>query len=127
MLTSGTTLIAKDTLRPACFHLGTGSYPNAWMPVEHNLTHHELESELAAQGWTYFFMAGAIRSIAFGFDRAKMINAALKRVITNVKLQKCNCLEIDGVGTHTFLGIPYMSVSAHARHIQKGMVFSGNQ
>jgi hypothetical protein len=54
-----------------------------------------------------------------------MIHAALKRLIANVKLQKCNCLEIDDVATHSLLGMPYVSVSAHPRHIQKGMLFSG--
>ena len=62
-------------------------------------------------------MASAIRRRAFGFDRAKRIQAALKRVMSNVR-------EIDGVATHSFLGIPYVSVSAHPRHIQKNMLFS---
>ena len=70
-------------------------------------------------------MAGAIRTTVFGFDRLKMMGAALKRLIKNVKLQKCNCLEIDNVAVHSFLGLPYMSISAHPRHIQKGMVFVG--
>jgi hypothetical protein len=70
-------------------------------------------------------MAGSIRANAFGFERQKMVNAALKRVIASVQLQRCNCLEIDDVATHSFLGIPYITVSAHARHIQKRMVFSG--
>jgi hypothetical protein len=125
MTTRGTILMHKEALRPQCFQLEDGPYPNAWMAVKHNLTHHELEKELATEGWTFFYMAGAIRATVFGFDRAKMIHAALKRLIANVKLQKCNCLEIDDVATHSFLGMPYVSVSGHPRHIQKGMVFSG--
>ena len=125
MITSGTILIEKDALHPQCFQLEDGSSPNAWMTVKHNLTSHELEKELATAGWTFFYMAGSIRATAFGFDRARMINAALMRVITNVRQQRCNCLEIDDVATHSFLGMPYVSVSAHPRHIQKGMVFSG--
>jgi len=70
-------------------------------------------------------MATSIKMTSFGFDRTKMVHAALKRVITNVKEQGCNCLEIDGVTMHSFLGMPYASVSAHPHHIQKGMVFSG--
>jgi hypothetical protein len=70
-------------------------------------------------------MANSIRRTAFGFNRASMIAAALKRVITNVRQERCNCLEIDDVVMHSFLGVPYVSVSAHARHIQKGLVFSG--
>ena len=125
MITPGTILIEKDALHPQCFQLARDSSPNAWMAVTHNLTPHELETELSTAGWTFFYMASAIRRTAFGFNREKMIDAALQRVITNVRLQRCNCLEIDEVGTHSFLGMPYVSVSAHPRHIQKGMVFSG--
>jgi hypothetical protein len=125
MMTSGTILIEKDAPRPQCFQVEDDSCPNAWLSVKHNLTPHELEKELATAGWTFFYMAGAIKTTAFGFDRAKMIHAALKRLITSVRLQKCNCLEIDGVATHSFLGMPYLSVSVHPRHIQKGLVFSG--
>ena len=62
---------------------------------------------------------------AFGFNRARMIHAALQRVISSVQQQKCNCLEIDEVAMHSFLGVPYVSVSAHPRHIQKGILFAG--
>jgi hypothetical protein len=124
MIESGSILIEKDAVHPRCFHLEDDSSPHAWMTVKHNLSSHQLEEELARSGWTFFFMAGAIRKIAFGFDRAKMIHAALKRLIAGVRTDKYNCLEIDAVTMHSFLGIPYVSVSAHARHIQRGMVYS---
>ena len=125
MITSGTILIDKAALHPACFQLTDDSSPNAWMSVTHTLTPGEFDQELSGTGWTFFYFASAIRRTAFGFNRAKMIQAALMGIITNVKQQKCNCLEIDNVATHSFLGIPYVSVSSHPRHIQKGMVFSG--
>ena len=125
MLASGTILIERDAPRPRCFELRDGSPVNAWMPVTHNFTPHELEKELSSTGWTFFFMAGAIRSTAFGFDRVRTTDKALKRLIANVERQKCNCLQIDEVAMHSFLGLPYVSVSAHSRHIQKGMIFSG--
>src|ERR1041384_3034309 len=104
MITPGTILIEKTTPRPKCFQLEDDAYPNAWMSVKHNLTSYELEQELATEGWTFFYMAREITMTAFGFDRAKMIHSALKRVIANVRQQKCNCLEIDDVETHSFLG-----------------------
>ena len=125
MITPGTILMDKDTLRPQCIHLEQDPYPNAWIPVKHDLTPHELERELSTSGWTFFYLANPLRTTAFGFNRAKMIHAALKRLIAQAKLQKCNCLEIDDIATHEFLGMPYVSVSAHPRHIQKGMVFVG--
>jgi len=123
MITAGTILIEKGTPIPQSFRIGTESYPNAWMSVTKNGSSHGLEKELATAGWTFFYMAGEIRTICFGFDKQKMINAALKRLIANVRLQKCNCVEIDEIARHSFLRMPYMSVTAHPRHIQKGSVF----
>jgi hypothetical protein len=126
MITRGTILIKKDTVRPACFQVEDHSYPNGWMLVKHNLTFHELERELTTKGWTFFFMANAIRTMAFGFNRSKMTHAALTRLIRSVELQNCNCLQIEDMATRSFLGIPYVSILAHPRHIQKGMVFGTN-
>jgi hypothetical protein len=123
MITTGTILIENGTSVPQSFRIGTEPYPNAWMPVTRTGTPHELETELAVAGWTFFYMSGEIRRFAFGFDRQKMIDAALGRLIASVKLEKCNCVEIDSVVTHSFLGMPYMSVSGHSRHIQKGSTF----
>jgi hypothetical protein len=125
LITSGTVLIEKGTLLPQSFRLEKESYPGAWMPVENSLNSHQLESELAATGWRFFYMAGVVRATAFGFDRQKTVNTALDRLIAGARLQNCNCLEIDKVGMHAFLGMPYVSVTAHSRHIQKDLVFSG--
>src|SRR4051794_29404882 len=109
MITTGTILIEKGTPIPPSFRLGTESYPNAWMPVARNRNSHEFEKELATAGWTFFYIAGEIRTISFGFDKQKMVDAALKRLIANVRLQKCNCVEIDEIARHSFLGMPYIS------------------
>jgi hypothetical protein len=125
VITPGTILIEKGTLLPQSWRLETESYPSTWMSVKNHLDPHEVEKELATAGWTFFYMAGEVRATAFGFDRQKTIHTALKRLIANVRLQQCNCLEIDAVVSRSFLGMPYVSVSAHSRHIQKGLVFSG--
>jgi hypothetical protein len=124
MIKPGTILIEKDALRPECFELEDSPYSKSWMPVKHNLTPSELEKELTASGWTFFYMASPIATTAFGFDRSKRMHAALKRLIDEARLHHCNSLEIDDVVTLSFLGLPYVSVSAHPRHIQTGKVFS---
>jgi hypothetical protein len=70
-------------------------------------------------------MAGKVKATAFGFDRQRAMDKALTRLIAGAMLQNCNGLEIDEVATRTFIGVPGVSVSAHTRHIQKGMMFSG--
>ena len=44
--------------------------------------------------------------------------------MASVREDRCNSLQIQAVEMHSFLGIPYVSVSAHSRHIQKGNIFS---
>ena len=119
-------MIEKGTPLPQCFRTETESYPGAWIAIDSSLNFHERENELAATGWTFLYMASKVRATAFGFDRPKTVYKALNRLIAVARLQKCNCLEIDEVATHSFLGMPYVSVSAHSRNIQKGLVFSGH-
>ena len=121
----GAIFVKKSTLLPEPLRLEEDATASGWAPVASDSDGRPLEKKLAGAGWTFFYMAGAIKTTAFGFEKSRMVHRALKRLFTTVTLQKCNCIEIDDVATHTFLGIPYVSVSAHARHIQKGMVFSG--
>jgi hypothetical protein len=124
LIASGTILIEKGTPLPLFFRAATDSYPNAWIGIDSSLNFHERENELAAAGWTFLYMASKVRVTAFGFDKPKMVFRALKRLIAGARRQKCNCLEIDEVAMHSFLGMPYVSVSAHSRNIQKGLVFA---
>ncbi len=79
--------------------------------------------EIPDAGWTFFFMAGEIKATVFGFDREKALSTALGRLIANVKNQNCNCIEITQVTGNSFLKVPYVSVTAHPRHLQKGQTF----
>ena len=125
MLTPGTILVQKGTILPPTFRPSSESYPNSWISVKSSLDPHDLEKEFASLGWTFHYMAGMVKATAFGFDRPKAVDKALARLIAGAMRQKCNCLEIDEVATCSILGVPGVSVSAHTRHIQKGMTFSG--
>ena len=71
-------------------------------------------------------MAGEIKATVFGFDKPKALGAAVKRLITDVKSQHCNSIEIARVTDRSFLGVPYVTVFAHPRHLQKGVLFRAN-
>ncbi len=118
-------MVQKGTLLPPAFRPGSEPYPHAWVSVKSSLDPHDLEKEFAALGWTFHYMAGKVRAAGYGLDRQKSMDKALAKLIAGAMHQKCNCLEIDEVATTTFLGIPGVSLSAHTRHIQKGMTFSG--
>jgi hypothetical protein len=120
MIATGMILMERDTPHPACFHLSQDADASSWTTVTHNFGPPELAKELSEAKWTFFYIAGEIKTMAFGFQRPKMLRAAFARTIAAVKLQHCNCVEIDTVTAHSFLGLPYTRISAHARHIQKG-------
>jgi hypothetical protein len=111
--------VEESPFLPQSLLLESDSTRAGWAQASNQLNGGQLEKAMTAAGWTSFFMAGSIRTRVFGFDRQRTIRAALKRLIATVKLNKCNCLEFDAVTTHTFLGVPYVNVSAHGRWIQK--------
>ena len=122
---AGTRLVAPGTLLPPQWQVEGYSADSRWSRLVKTIDNKQLESELASAGWTFFFMATTITTRAFGFSRPRMLNAAMARLMAAVTLHKCNCVEIDDISTRSFLGLPYVRIAAHPRHIQKGMVFSG--
>ena len=123
---TGTILIEGGASMPESLRLEGKSYSSGWRSVS-NLDLNELDTAINKAGWTFFFMAGEIKITAFGFDREQAVRRAMKRVITNVESHKCNCVEITEVSAKSFLGMPYVNVSAHSRHIQESSAFSGYQ
>jgi len=121
-ITPGALLLEGGTLLPATILLDTAPYSDDWAAIS-SPARRELGKQLESAGWTFFYMSTQIRTSAFGFDPEKRMRTAVKRAVSVARLRKCNCLEIDEVATKSFLGVPYVSVSAHARHIQRDSVF----
>jgi hypothetical protein len=93
-----------------------------WARVANQMDGGHLETTLGAAGWTSFYLAGSIQTTVFGFNRQKTASEALKRLIVNMSVDRCNCLEIDDVTTHSWLGLPYVRLWSHARQIQEKKV-----
>ena len=123
---TGTILIEKGALMPESLVLEGKPYSSGWRSVS-NLDLDGLDIAINKAGWTFFFMAGEIKITAFGLDKEKAVRRAVKRVITNVESHKCNCVEITDVSAKSFLGMPYVNVSAHSRHIQESSAFFSHQ
>ena len=123
---TGTILVERNASMPKSLLLEGKSYSGGWRSVS-NLDLNGLDVAIHKAGWTFFFMAGEIKITAFGFDKERAVRRAVKRVITNVESHNCNCVEITGVSEKSFLGMPYVNVSAHSRHIQESSSFVGGQ
>jgi hypothetical protein len=77
-----------------------------------------LDRKIHAAGWNFFFMAAEVKAMFFGSLRAAKVQSALKRILARVKPHHFNCLEVTAITTRHFLGVPYVTVSAHSRHMQ---------
>ena len=121
---SGAILVEDGTILPGGMDLERSASSHNWGSVL-NFDRMGLDAQLAKAGWTFFYMAGAVKKLAFGLDEDSRARTALARIIKDVEWQKCNCLEITHLATKSFLGIAYTSVTAQARHIQDGCQFRG--
>jgi len=115
----GTIFIEEGTALPNSLRFESEPYSNGWRSVK-TLNGCELDRKIREVGWTLFDL-GQIKASVFGFDPKKAARRALKRVLATVKSDNFNSLEISQVAAMSFLGLPYVTVSAHARHLQESM------
>ena len=117
---AGAILIEGKALLPDSLWFASERCANGWILVK-NLNAIRLGQKIRDAGWTFFSLAGEVKGSALGFDAEKTTSRAIQQVLANGKLQKFNCLEIKEVVLKRFLGLPYVSVSGHRGHIQKGL------
>jgi hypothetical protein len=113
-----TIFIKEDTPLPTSLSIETEAFLPGWWVVK-NLDSQALTREVEGARWNFFYLAGEIRATAFGGDGLGALRRAVKRVLTKQEGQNFNSLELTKIVSKRFLGIPFMSVTAHARHIQK--------
>ncbi|MGO9263112.1 MAG: hypothetical protein ACLQU1_43560 [Bryobacteraceae bacterium] len=118
----GTILVEAGAILPAGVLLQPGALSQDWRSLA-DLDRIGLASAVAKAGWTFFYMAGVVAKHAFGWSQEKRVRAALGRVVQDVQAQNCNCVEITRLRDKSFLGLPYVKITAHARHIQAGSQF----
>jgi hypothetical protein len=119
---AGTMLIADGTHTPELLVIDTESYSVGWSSIMGS-TSAQLGKNIESAGWTFFYMAGEIRTSGFGLSDQSRTARAVAHVIRAVRRENCNCLEITQMRRRSFLGLSYTSVVAHARHIQKSRSF----
>jgi hypothetical protein len=120
---TGDILIREGILLPPGLQLECEPFLKGWRLVK-NLNSPAMDRRLSEARWTFFYMAGEIPATAVGFDLEKTARRAVRKVIASMKSDRLNCLEIVQVSAKRFLGLPYVTVSAHPRHIQERMFLS---
>jgi hypothetical protein len=122
----GTILIEEQPLIAQVLGLESEPYSGNWGVVK-AFDSSALERKIHAAGWNFFFMAAEVKVMFFGALGAKKIQNALERILVKVRHQNFNSLEVTGIVAKRFLGVPYVTVSAHPRHIQRSCYLDSAQ
>ena len=86
-----------------------------------------LDRKVRAKGWNLFFMAGELRAVVPAWGGNNTLRRGVKRLLAQTRLQHLNCLEVSHILRKHFLGVPYLSIVAHARHLQEGSQIQSSQ
>ena len=125
---AGTILIKESPLTLGLFGLEIERYSGKWSMVK-TLDGLGVDRKIRGAGWHFFFMAAEVKAMFFGATGENKIQNALLRIFGKIKTetgqQPLNALEITGIATKRFLGVPYTIVSAHSRHIQRSCYLDG--
>jgi len=115
-----TVFIREDTQLPTTLSIETEAFLPGWRVVK-DLDRQALTREVEGANWNLFYLAGEMRATVFGREGLGALRSAVRCVLAKQEGQKFNSLEITKIVSKRFLGIPFMSVAAHSRHIQQGV------
>ena len=79
-----------------------------------------LDRKIRDSGWKLFYMANELKTAVPAWGGQKTLRRGVKRLLAQTRTQHFNCLELTHILRKRFLGIPYVSIAAHSRHIQQG-------
>lgn len=123
---TGAVLIKDGTLLPETLQVEGDPCLPSWRLVR-DLNGYALDEKVRTAGWTFFCLAGEIKTIAFGGDERSALRRAIKRILADPRSKPFNSLEITRVSSRRFLGLPYVSVGAQARHVQESLALFSAQ
>jgi hypothetical protein len=119
-INTGTILIQEGTLLPTGLPVESDAFLPGWRVVR-NLDGYGLGQKIDEADWNFFYLAGEIKATVVGREGVAALRRAVKQILAERTGQKFNSLEIAKVVSKRFLGVPYLKVFAHSRHIQEGM------
>ena len=126
MIRAGSMIIRTGTMLPGAVKTKTVAYTTGWDLVV-NTDGYAMERALRCVGWSLFFVALQIKAVVLGAWGPANQHRLMQRLLRKVRLTGFNCLQITEVCPKSFLGIPYIAVTAHSRHAQEGSTLNQKQ
>ena len=114
----GTVMIQEGVMLPDGFVLDSDRYTVGWRAVL-KTDDFGLDRSLRSAGWHMFTIAGgSFKAMTLGSTTSGLRRSVI-RLLALVRKEWFNSAEVTNITSGRFLGIPYTSVTVHARHIQQ--------
>jgi len=117
----GSVLVQNDSLIPDSVWIERETFCSGWQAIT-NLNGNDLDRQIRDGGWNFIFMGGALRGTSWGSWSGTAVRCAAIRVLKKTQATKLNAFEITAIVARRFLGVPYVVVTGHSRHVQKSTV-----
>jgi hypothetical protein len=115
-----TIYIREKTALPTNSRVKSETFVPGWRVVT-NLDRSKLAASIEGATWYFFYLAGEMNVTVFGGNRPETIRRAVRLILLKQTKQEFNSLEVTEVTTKRVLGLPFLKVTAHSRHIQERM------
>lgn len=117
-LQSGSIFLMNGLILPTALRFEDQSYSEGWRLLSESRSP-EIENRAHGCGWNFIFLVELMRSTVFGFGRSWSLRTATKKILAEARTNAFNCVELTGISAHQFLGVHWVTVSAHSRSLQK--------
>ena len=126
LLSTETVFVQEGLMLPESMCIETSVYSPGWRQVTSDRK--LLETTIAAAGWHFFFTVGKLEGSAFGALNSRNLGRALRSILRQVKERHFNAVQITAMKSRKAFGlVRYITVSAHARHIQGSVQLDSDQ
>jgi hypothetical protein len=115
----GTVMITSRARLPESLHLATEPCADGWRSVT-DFDAYSFGRRLREAGWTFLAEPVPIEVNVLGFGGEDTVRRGVRRLIRKLTAQRFQCFDIAEITKRSFLGIPYVRVSAQLRNVQQG-------
>jgi hypothetical protein len=117
-LREGSVIMRHGTVTPERMELESEDFCEGWDRIR-NLQAGLLDIALRGAGWRMCFLGESLQAVALGGYDQETVRRAAETLLGKSSAKMFNCLEVTEIAYKHFLGVPYVHVTGHARHIQR--------
>jgi hypothetical protein len=118
-ITIGTMIMRDDLELPKKFAIRSETYCTGWRRIR-GISSTILDRTLRSEGWNRFYIAGTMRTLELGNGKDDCVRRGIARLAARAKASNFNCMQVTGMSRKSSFGVPFVSLSANACHIQEG-------